>query len=101
MFAYGSTMNHDALLHRLRAAEADLGGTLSVVAQRLDGSDPVRYNDALPAPAASTIKVFLLITLLEQVAAGRLRLDDERVMHAGDQVTGSGVLKALQSERAY
>lgn len=94
-------MTDEPLVQRLREAEADMGGTLSVVAERLGGGDPVRYRADASAPAASTIKVFLLIALLERVAAGEARLDDERIVRASDQVAGAGVLKALQPERPY
>lgn len=52
-------------------------------------------------PSASTIKVFVLQTLLEEVAAGHLRLDDERVVDAADMVTGSGVIKVLTPGRRH
>lgn len=59
------------------------------------------YREDEPFPSASTIKVFILQALLEEVAAGRVRLEDERRVHASDMVTGSGVLKALTPGRAY
>lgn len=92
---------NDDFLREFRAAEAHMGGTLGVAAHRLDRSQPVRYREAESAPAASTIKVFLLLALLEKVAAGEASLGSEVRLRAQDQVTGSGVLKALQPERAH
>jgi beta-lactamase class A len=91
----------DDTAHALADAEAAMGGALGVRASRLDGSDPLAWRDDEQAPAASTIKVFLLVALLERVAAGEASLDDEVVLGRDDQVTGSGVLKSLQAGRSY
>lgn len=91
----------NSLETRFQEAEATMGGHLSVRASRLGGTDPVAYRDAEPAPAASTIKVFLLVALLEAVEAGRLSLDDEVIVRRDDRVTGSGVLKALSEGRPH
>jgi beta-lactamase class A len=52
-------------------------------------------------PAASTIKVFVLHALLDQASSGALSLDDEVDLDRREQVTGSGVLKALTAGRSY
>lgn len=79
-------------------------GTLALVAHPLypDAADPdltIAYRPHEPFPAASTIKVYVLLALLELVAAGDADLDDELVVGAADQVTGSGILKALTPGR--
>ena len=91
------------LQHRFELLEQDLGGTLGVFAYELGkpDSEPVRYKDDEAFPAASTIKVFVLQTLLEHVQNGSLRLEDELTLQGDDQVTGSGILKALSPGRAY
>lgn len=81
--------------------EAEFGGTLGVRAERLEGGDEVAYRADERFPAASTIKVYILLELLARVAAGGVRLDDELELGADDRVTGSGVLKALTPGRAY
>lgn len=116
--------SHDDLTARLETLERRLGDTgaaadaassarsaarigavaLSIPAgARYDEVWPQRiaYREDEPFPSASTIKVFILQALLEEVAAGRIRLEDERVVCASDMVTGSGVLKALTPGRAY
>ncbi len=85
----------------LRAAEVDLGGTLGVAASRLDGSDAVRYHDDVGFPAASTIKVYVLLALLELAQAGEADLREEIELTAEQQVSGSGVLKNLTPGRLY
>jgi beta-lactamase class A len=88
-----------------RALENQLQGVLGVSARRLVGEGPdrgpVAYRSIERFPAASTIKVFILQTLLERVAEGNARLDEELVLRAEDRVTGSGVLKSLSADRAY
>lgn len=91
----------DALGAAFAEAERTMGGVLAVHASRLDGSDPVSYRERDVAPAASTIKVFLLGALLDDVANGRTTLDHEVILGHDDQVTGSGVLKSLQPTRPY
>jgi|GEM_PF-439985 len=91
----------DALGAAFAEIEQTMGGALAVRASRLDGSDPVTYHESDVAPAASTIKVFLLGALLDDVASGRTTLDHEVVLGHDDQVTGSGVLKSLQPTRPY
>ena len=46
-------------------------------------------------PAASTIKVPLLLLALERVQAGALDLNERFELHAGDRVGGAGVLHEL------
>lgn len=80
-------------------------GTLAVVAFPLDPAlaeqKAILYRPHEQFPAASTIKVYVLQALLERVAAGDSDLDDEVVVTAADQVTGSGILKALTPGRRY
>lgn len=72
------------------------------------GADYDRVSDTALAwranerfPAASTIKIYVLQALLEGVAAGALALDDERQVTAADQVSGSGILKAMTPGRHH
>lgn len=85
----------------LAEAERVMGGSLGVRASRLDGSEPFGRRDDEPGPAASTIKIYLLIALLERAATGEASLDDEVVVRRSDLVTGSGVLKSLSPGRSY
>lgn len=80
-------------------------GALAVVAYPLEPSAHaglgVAYRATEQFPSASTIKVYVLQALLEMVAAGDADLDDELVVGADDQVSGSGVLTALTPGRRY
>lgn len=81
--------------------EQDFGGTLGVRAVPLWGGDEVAYRERERFPAASTIKVFVLLELLSRVADGSASLDEEMLLEESDKVTGSGVLKALGADRSY
>lgn len=114
----------DDIEDELRQMELELGATLGVVAALLPSSleskgaagpgsptsplplalpvgQVVRYNPSEQFPAASTIKVFVLLTLLEQVGNGAASLDEELTLTEADQVTGSGILKSLSPDRSY
>ena len=92
----------ETLQHALVRLQERLGGTLGVAATALGpGPEPVAFQARIAFPAASTIKVFVLQALLEQVATGALALDQERTLEADDRVTGSGVLKALTPGGRY
>jgi beta-lactamase class A len=82
--------------------ERAVGGTLGVFASPLDPSgDTVGYRSDDIFPAASTIKVFVLHALLDQVCRGAASLDEEILLDPREQVSGSGVLKALTAGRSY
>ena len=48
-------------------------------------------------PMASTFKVPILVAAFQQIAAGRLRLDDRRTLHDGDKAPGSGGLAYFEA----
>lgn len=60
------------------------------------GQPVVSLNGAEPVPAASTIKVPLLVLALQDVAAGRRDLDDDVPVPA-ERAGGAGVLRLLPS----
>lgn len=78
-----------------------MGGVLGIRASSLDGSALAAYREDDVAPAASTVKVFLLAAMLGEVAHGRLDLEQEVELRAADRVPGTGLLKVLQAGRAY
>ena len=56
-----------------------------------------RFNAEEVFPAASVIKLPMLIDALRQVQAGVLKLEDRHVMRPSDHATGSGVLQVMQA----
>lgn len=95
-------MDMEAFYDVLESLESELGGTLGVVASPLRTKElVVEYRHHEVFPAASTIKTFFLQALLEKISSGRLSLNDEVELCADEQVTGSGVLKALTPGQTY
>jgi beta-lactamase class A len=83
----------------LAAIETDFDLTLGVFARPLGrAGEAVSFNARTVFPAASTIKLFILAALLDEVAAGRQQLEGEVRLMPGDKVAGSGVLKNLQGD---
>ncbi|WP_245588617.1 serine hydrolase [Deinococcus pimensis] len=71
-------------------------GHVSVVVRDLTSGEVLREHDPDRVyPAASTIKIALLVAALRLVDAGAAHLDERPVMDAGDRVGGDGVLKEL------
>lgn len=85
---------------RLAAFQAQLNGAgfAGVVGLRvtdLEGTELVAWNADRVFPAASTIKVPLLVLALQEAQSGCLDLAGRVVVQAGDRVPGAGVLHEL------
>lgn len=74
--------------HLLDAVPARLG----VVWQSLSGAFDVRHQADSRFPAASVIKVPVLLELLRRADSGELSLDERVVLQSGHKVGGAGVL---------
>ena len=70
-------------------------GQIGLSVQSLDGTELVALNTEHVFPAASTIKVPLLVKALERAQSGHLDLDGRVVMQDADRVPGAGVLHEL------
>ncbi len=71
-------------------------GEVSVAFGRLDRPETYTYRATDTMPSASLIKLPILLAALGEVARGELNLDERIPLETGDQVGGTGVLKALQ-----
>jgi beta-lactamase class A len=56
-------------------------------------------NNALPFPAASAIKVPIIVAMYDEARRGRLNLDEQITVTEADKVGGSGTLKDRAGER--
>jgi len=87
---------HDAL----RKLDQEFSGTLAVAARGLAGQPARRpaiaYRAGETFPAASVIKLPILVEAYRQVDEGRLDLSERIPLRAEDRVGGSGVLKELE-----
>lgn len=71
-------------------------GRVGLLICDLDGKELYALNPSQPFPAASTIKVPLLVQMLALAQAGQLDLTERVVMQAADRVRGAGVLHELE-----
>ncbi len=82
-----------AKLEALIATEADLGAHLYVL--DLDSGQYVNLNGDKPVAAASTIKIPLLIAFLQDVDAGKIRLDEQLTVDEEVIVGEAGELQGV------
>jgi beta-lactamase class A len=85
----------DNLLADIQEMEKDFSGTLGVCAQRVDAVEQIAWQADEEFPAASVIKLPILVTCLRQVQEGSRSLDEKTFLQVEDQVIGSGILKEL------
>jgi beta-lactamase class A len=76
-------------------ASLEFSGTIGFYALREDGFG-FGFNQLEVFPAASVIKLHLLIAALEQVQVGRLSLETRIALPQAEIVAGSGILQKLE-----
>ncbi len=81
----------------LAQVAANFTGTLGLYAQRLDTDARLEFNADEIFPAASVIKLPVLVEAFRQISAGTLSLDQRIEVLDADKVIGSGVLKELRA----
>jgi len=87
----------DDLRRNLERIAATHDGVTGISVRNLATGESLSIRGDEKYPSASLIKVPILVTLLDQVHQGRMRLDEPSTMIARDQVGGSGVIKHLHS----
>jgi beta-lactamase class A len=81
----------------LEAVAVGFDGVVGVAVRNLATGEALSIRGHETFPSASLIKVSVLVALLDEVHAGRMRLDEPVTMIARDRVGGSGVLRMLGS----
>jgi beta-lactamase class A len=81
-------------LEQITAAHAGVAG---VSMRNLETGEAISIRGHETFPSASLIKVAVLVTLLDEVEHGRMRLDERSSMIERDRVGGSGILKHMAS----
>jgi beta-lactamase class A len=74
----------------------DFSGTIGLYALRLEDGFSLSYHAQEVFPAASVIKLHLLIAALQQVQNGQLELQTRIMLPEGEIVLGSGLLQKLE-----
>jgi beta-lactamase class A len=75
----------------------DAPGRVGLVVKDLSTGETLEWSAQERFPAASVIKIPILIEALRQEQAGRLRLDERLPIRPEDKVGGFGILKELPS----
>lgn len=86
-----------ALRRTLEAIVREHRGVTGISIQDLATGESISLRGDEPFPSASLIKVPILVTLLDEVHAGRMRLDERIAMIERDRVPGAGILKHMAS----
>jgi beta-lactamase class A len=85
------------LRQSLERLTAGYRGVAGISVRNLATGESLSIRGHETYPSASLIKVAVLVALLDEVNAGRMRLDERSSMIARDRVGGSGVLRFMQS----
>src|SRR5260370_16594316 len=89
---FDATRSAQPLQDALRARIGDFQGTVSLYAKNLDTGDSVGIRPAEPVRTASTIKLPILLSVFDQVAAGKAKWTEPLTITPRDKVSGSGVI---------
>ena len=90
-------MTLSALEAALREIGASYSGTWTCAVTELTSGDHIAIDEDAVMPAASLIKVPILIGLYQAVADGRVRLEDRITLGDEHRFPGSGVLQHMAS----
>lgn len=82
----------DALRERIDRIERDTPGELGVYVKRLDNGETFAHRADQPWYLASSAKLVVAITVLQDVEQGRLRADQSLTLQESDKVDGSGAV---------
>lgn len=86
-----------ALRRALERATQGYRGVVGISVRNLATGEVLSIRGHEKFPSASLIKVPILVTLMDEVNAGRMQLDERVSILARDRVGGSGVLKHMGS----
>ena len=86
------TLGAQSLEQAVRTRIATVQGTVSLYAKNLDTGQSFGIRPSDPVRTASTIKLPILLTVFDQVAAGKARWNETLTVRPQDKVTGSGII---------
>jgi beta-lactamase class A len=84
-----------SLYNTLSQIAENFSGTFTVHAEHLETGEVIAFGNPHPMETASTIKLPILITAMQKIHEGKLRLEQPVPLLSDDYVTGSGVLQNL------
>src|SRR5206468_12558141 len=87
-------------LHRLQASiertTKSVNATWGLYVKSLETSEEIAIDADRQMETMSTIKIPLMIEVLEQIKAGRFKLTDKYTFDAADLRGGTGVIRSLE-----
>lgn len=89
-----------SLQSKIEAMAAQHHGKLALYASNLKTGDTIAINPDTPVTTASVIKLPILVEAMEQVKAGKHKLDDKITLQKDDIVQGSGILQFFDTPLA-
>jgi beta-lactamase class A len=88
-------MNFDLLHNKTIEAAKEMGGVLSVGYMDLTDGKSYFYNESHIFPAASIVKVPILLEYFHRIDEGKLEAGESIILNQKDKVGGAGVLMEL------
>src|SRR5690606_13766359 len=85
------------LRRAIEEISSSFGGVVGVSVHDLTTGETLSLRGDETFSSASLIKVAILVTLMDEVNQGRMRLDERSTLIARDRVGGSGILKHMSS----
>jgi beta-lactamase class A len=95
--AWAQVGGTEPLRQALEALVAGHAGVAGISVLNLETGESVSIRGEETFPSASLIKIAILVTLLDEVAEGRVDLSERTGLIARDRVGGSGILKHMAS----
>lgn len=80
---------------------SNLRGEAGIVVEDLETGWTFIHNEDQPFPAASLVKIPILVTCFKAVEEGRLDLSEKHVLRREDRVGGSGILRRMRNGRSF
>lgn len=88
------------LQSKIEALTAQHHGKLALYVENLKTGDTIAIDSDRPVPTASVIKLPILVEAMQQVKAGKHKLDEKIILHKDDIVQGSGILQFFDTPLA-
>src|ERR1022692_2485581 len=89
---FAAALPAQSLQDALHARIGNFQGTVSLYAKNLDTGETVGIRQAERVRTASTIKLPILLTVFDRVAAGKAKWTEPLAITAQDKVSGSGII---------
>jgi beta-lactamase class A len=86
---------------RLDALAAAFTGQASIQVKELVSGETIAFSDNTDMPAASTIKIPVMVEVFNQIAQGKLHRNDQVALQNSDRDYGFGLLAHAKTGRRY